>query len=254
MVHVNNDIDKQWRDIWDLKEKALRTSYLKSVEKLEKHTKLQQPLFIGDKVLIQNQAGRFATKWEKTGRVVETHANDQYTVKVDGSGRLTLRNRQFLKKAVEHDLYGQVHQRVAADPQQSAVPDPKLTPNVPNTGAPPPPSTTWPGPDIEHNDTERPAYDKEGTQLPLDIQGPNNAVNNENDYPPVTDVSPSTPLKPTSRTRTSGPSSPTPTPEQKPISNALERELKRTEDFNHPGKKEGSHPPSRTRSGKRFLS
>ena len=25
MVHVNNDIDKQWRYMWDLKEKALRT-------------------------------------------------------------------------------------------------------------------------------------------------------------------------------------------------------------------------------------
>ena len=95
-----------------MKEKALKTSYLKSLEKLEKHTKLQQPLFVGDKVLIQNQAGRFATKWEKTGRVVETHANDQYTIKVDGSGRLTLRNRQFLRKAAEHNLYGKPNQGI----------------------------------------------------------------------------------------------------------------------------------------------
>ena len=78
---------------------------------------MQQPLFIGDKVLIQNQVGRFVTKWEKTGRIVKTHANDQYTVKVASSGCLTLRNGQFLKKAAEHNLYGPVNQKVTVDPQ-----------------------------------------------------------------------------------------------------------------------------------------
>ena len=81
---------------------------------------------------------------------------------------------------------------------------PKPTPSVPNTGMPPPPSPTMPGPDIEHNDTERPTYEKEDIQLPLDMQGPNAAVNNGSDYPPVTDVSLTTPLKPTPHTKSSG--------------------------------------------------
>ena len=54
MVHNNKDIDELWRIKWDLKERALKQSYLKSVEKLGNHTRLQKPLNICDKVLIQN--------------------------------------------------------------------------------------------------------------------------------------------------------------------------------------------------------
>ena len=54
--------------------------------------------------MIQNQNGRFPKKWDKSGIVVEVRSNDQYTVKVDGSGRLTLRNRQFLRKYDSHKL------------------------------------------------------------------------------------------------------------------------------------------------------
>ena len=96
MIHINKHIDKLWRDTWDLKERALRRSYLRNVEKLDKHSKLQEPLKVGDKVLVHNQVRRFATKREKTSTVVETHDHDQYSVKIDGSGRFTLRNRQFL--------------------------------------------------------------------------------------------------------------------------------------------------------------
>ena len=47
---------------------------------------------------IQNQTGRFPIRWDKTGVVVQVGENDQYIVKVDGSGRLTLRNRKYLRK------------------------------------------------------------------------------------------------------------------------------------------------------------
>ena len=46
---------------------------------------------------IQNQAGPRAKKWDKTGMVVEVLPFDQYLVRVDGSGRVTRRNRQFLR-------------------------------------------------------------------------------------------------------------------------------------------------------------
>ena len=171
-----------------MKEKALKTSSLKSVEKLEKHTKLQQPLFVGDKVLIQNQAGRFATKWEKTGRVVETHANDQYTIKVDGSGRLTLHNRQFLRKAAEHNLYGKPNQGIKIYPKPS-MGTPLLdtgsasqpTPSAPRIAAPPPP--TIPDPDIESND-ERPACVSKEVELPWEVDMPEGAVQDEDECQP----------------------------------------------------------------------
>ena len=40
-------------------------------------------------------------KWDRTGVVVEVLPYDQYRVKVDGSGRVSLRNRQFLRKLGE---------------------------------------------------------------------------------------------------------------------------------------------------------
>ena len=127
------------------KGKGFENQLLEERREVGKTHKLQHPLFVGDKVLIQNQAGRFATKWEKTGRIVETHANDQYTIKVDGSGRLTLRNRQFLRKAAEHNLYGNLNQKVAADSKPSTgTPLPstgsvsKPTPSAPNIVVPPP--------------------------------------------------------------------------------------------------------------------
>ena len=46
---------------------------------------------------LQNQTGPRPKKWEKTGVVVEVRQHNQYLIRVDGSGRLTLRNRQFLR-------------------------------------------------------------------------------------------------------------------------------------------------------------
>ena len=42
---------------------------------------------------LQNQVGPHPLKWDKTGRVIEVRQFDQYVVRVDGSGRVTLRNR-----------------------------------------------------------------------------------------------------------------------------------------------------------------
>ena len=73
---------------------------MRAMERLSEHTKHLSPLKIGDAVRIQNQTGQFPKKWDKTGRVVEVKQFDQYVVRVDGSGRVTLRNRKFLRKYV----------------------------------------------------------------------------------------------------------------------------------------------------------
>ena len=57
-----------------------------------------QELDIGDNVAVQNQTGPRPNKWEKTGVIVEKAENRQYVVRMDGSGRCSLRNRRFLKK------------------------------------------------------------------------------------------------------------------------------------------------------------
>ena len=51
-----------------------------------------------DTVQVQNQVGNHPSRWDITGVIVETRPFDQYVVKIHGSGRLTTRNRKFLKK------------------------------------------------------------------------------------------------------------------------------------------------------------
>ncbi len=58
------------------------------------------PLAVGDQVRIQNQVGPNPRRWDKTRHVIEVRQHDQYVVQVDGSGRVTLRNRKFLEKYI----------------------------------------------------------------------------------------------------------------------------------------------------------
>ena len=67
-------------------------------EKWTEHTKALRPLKIGNCVRVQNQIGQNPLKWDKTGIIVEVKDHDQYVVKIDGSGRATLRNRKFLRR------------------------------------------------------------------------------------------------------------------------------------------------------------
>jgi len=87
-----------WRETLIAREEALRNRHMKAAERWSEHTKQLKPLVVGDTVRIQNQTGQFPTKWDKTGCVIEVRQFNQYVVKVDGSGRVTLRNRKFLRK------------------------------------------------------------------------------------------------------------------------------------------------------------
>ena len=89
-----------WRETLAAREEALRNRHQKMCEKLTEHTKCLPPLKVGDHVRVQNQSGPNPTKWDKTGVVVEVRQFDQYVVRIDGSGRVTLRNRRFLRKYI----------------------------------------------------------------------------------------------------------------------------------------------------------
>ena len=56
------------------------------------------PLSVGDKVLVQNQTGRAPNKWDKSGAIVECKPHNQVNVMMDGSRKVSLRNRQFVRK------------------------------------------------------------------------------------------------------------------------------------------------------------
>ncbi|XP_048583325.1 uncharacterized protein K02A2.6-like [Nematostella vectensis] len=89
-----------WRDTLALREEALRNRHMRAAERWSQHTKRLPPLAIGHHVRIQNQTGPNPTRWDKTGIVIEVRQFDQYVVRVDGSGRITLRNRKFLRKYI----------------------------------------------------------------------------------------------------------------------------------------------------------
>ena len=83
-----------------MKERALRTRAVKNIEALGKHSKDLPPLKNGDRVFMQNQTGNHPKKWDRTGTITECLQHNQYSVVNDQSGKLTLRNRQFLRKYV----------------------------------------------------------------------------------------------------------------------------------------------------------
>ena len=93
----NPAIQPIWREAWAAKEDALRTRFARSVEKLNSHARQLPKLQAGERVFIQIQNGPHPNKWDRSGVVLEPLGYDQYSVKVDGTGRVTKRNRRFLR-------------------------------------------------------------------------------------------------------------------------------------------------------------
>ena len=136
-----------WRETLLSREEALRNRHMKDSERLSEHTVNLPPLKVGDYVRIQNQVGPHPTKWDKTGIVIEVRQFHQYVVRVDGSGRVTLRNRRFLRK------YTPVVERrpVISLPSLPRTPAGDPQPAAPQAAASPPPappdSPPSPGPE-----------------------------------------------------------------------------------------------------------
>ena len=87
-----------WKESLLAREAALRKRHIANHERWQEHTRRLPPLSVGDHVRIQNQVGNHPRKWDKTGIVIEVRQYHQYVVRVDGSGRITIRNRKFLRK------------------------------------------------------------------------------------------------------------------------------------------------------------
>ena len=75
----------------------LKRHFSKS-ERLEKTKRKLAELNPGDNVYIQDQTGPTPRKWSKSGVILQSLPHNSFLLKVDGSGRTTRRNRQFLRK------------------------------------------------------------------------------------------------------------------------------------------------------------
>ena len=91
------------------------------VDNYNQHTRPLRELSIGTEVLIQEKNN----KWNKQGIVVECLPYRQYRIKVNGSGRLTLQNRRFLRPCTNQ----QQQAREVDAPSRS---NPVMTPTVIN--------------------------------------------------------------------------------------------------------------------------
>ena len=89
---------KSWEITAEHREMALAKRHAREREKWSKSTRELKDLEVGDHVYLQNLQGNNPLRWERTGVIVEVKPFQQYTVKIDGSGRVTLRNRKHLRK------------------------------------------------------------------------------------------------------------------------------------------------------------
>ena len=138
-------IGEMWKDLADKREQALAKRSTKADNAWKEHTRLLKPLVTGDYVFVQNQSGNHKLRWDRSGQVVKVNGFDQYTVKLEGSRRLTIRNRKFLRKFNPYTPPGWTKQTDAAGPATSpprtptpdAPPRPPSPPAVPRSVSPP---------------------------------------------------------------------------------------------------------------------
>ena len=86
-------------DCAEKRELAMRKRVSLGGERWSEHTRPLAPLEVAKQVFVQNQrgAGKSAKRWDRAGTVVEDKGFDKYSVKIDGSGRISDRNRRYLR-------------------------------------------------------------------------------------------------------------------------------------------------------------
>ena len=197
-----------WKATLSSREEALKHRHMIQAERLHLHTKQLPPLKVGDHVRVQNQTGPHPLKWDRTGTIIEVRQFNQYAVRIDGSRRVTLRNRKFLRKfipALERPTIQQL--QIVPNAPPPTTPTPTLQPHPPtitqtrSEGAPPPtpPATMLPTtPRAGTTPARTPTRPKQATPTTRPSQ-PDSAARHEppevGDDTPTPD-DPATPLEP----------------------------------------------------------
>ena len=254
-----------WRETLAAREEALRNRHMKTSERLSEHTQVLPPLVIGDCVRIQNQRGPHPTKWDKTGLIIEVRQFDQYVVRVDGSGRVTLRNRKFLRKfipAVPREplsmLPGPLTTSFQLQPKHQSntsqqTSDPKLTPPDIPTQQNPDPKLTPPDIPTQHkSDPKLSSPPARCTRSSVDTsppprQTPATTVSVPSNTPAKRQIIPASPAEPVGNTPDLLQPPDTPTaasPPRQETSTKVPLALRQLQSYNSPGLAEEQVAPS----------
>ena len=124
----NEAVSPIWREAWQLKERALKARFMKTSERLNMHARNLKRLKEGDRCFVQNQTGPNPNRWDRTGMIVEARPHDQYLVKIDGSGRLTTRNRKFLRNFQPATMEIQSAPTSPVIENHTTIPNPSIIP------------------------------------------------------------------------------------------------------------------------------
>ena len=164
----NPAIGSHWREAWAMKELALRRRFVRWSERHNERTKDLKPLRIGDRVFVQNQEGQHPRKWDRSGLIVDVLPHCKYRIKIDGSGRVTNRNRQFLR------LFKTASPTIADAPVYAEEPNVTrraVSSDVGERTDDPPPETTETSGDEHTFDVEEPTVGGDGS-LSMGIESP----------------------------------------------------------------------------------
>ena len=124
---------KEWLLTQSDREVALARRHEVKQEELSRATKTLVPLEVGTVVRLQNQRGPHKQRWDRSGVVIEVLPFSQYKVRVDGTGRVTLRNRVFLRRIIPYVTEAEVqpgdrmHTRLDRGVYQPGVGDTRVT-------------------------------------------------------------------------------------------------------------------------------
>lgn len=112
----------EWRLAADQRAAAFAKRHVLKHEQLHHGARHLPPLVLSEHVAIQDQTGKTPRAWTKTGTILEVLPHHSYLVRVDGSNRVTKRNRQFLRsiRPFSPPLF----------PAEPMLPAPALTPDT----------------------------------------------------------------------------------------------------------------------------
>ena len=106
----------------DQRELALAQRHTTRHSSLAEHTKTLEPLKLGSVVSVQNQCGNKPKRWDRSGTIIEVKEHQQYLVKMDGSGRPSLRNRRYLRPITPYSSILDPRSGSASPPAPSHAP------------------------------------------------------------------------------------------------------------------------------------